>query len=90
MEELFWAVRRLLEHLAADRPVVFVVQDVHWAELTFLELLDHLVQSIDEAPVLIVCPTRPELLEASPDWGSGARATRIVLDPLDAEASRRR
>ena len=88
VEELFWAVRRLLEHLSADRPVVFVVQDVHWAEVTFLELLDHLLQSIDEAPVLIVCPTRPELLEASPDWGSGARATRIVLDPLDAEASK--
>ena len=88
VEELFWAVRRLLEHLAADRPVVFVVQDVHWAEVTFLELLDHLLQSIDEAPVLIVCPTRPELLDASPDWGSSARATRIVLAPLDAEASK--
>ena len=88
VEELFWAVRRLLEHLAAERPVVFVVQDVHWAEPTFLELLDHLLQAIDEAPVLLVCPTRPELLEEAPDWGTSERATRIVLDPLDASDSK--
>ena len=88
VEELFWAVRRLLEHLASERPVVFVVQDVHWAEPTLLELLEHLVQAIDESPVLLVCPTRPELLEQAPDWGSGERATRIVLDPLDAANSK--
>ena len=81
-------MRRLLEHLAAERPVVFVVQDVHWAEPTFLELLDHLLQAIDEAPVLLVCPTRPELLEEAPDWGTSERATRIVLDPLDASDSK--
>jgi tetratricopeptide (TPR) repeat protein len=88
VEELFWAVRRLLEHLASQRPVVFVVQDVHWAEPTFLDLVDHLLQSIDESPVLLVCPTRPELLEQAPDWGAGERATRIVLDPLDAASSK--
>jgi class 3 adenylate cyclase/tetratricopeptide (TPR) repeat protein len=88
VEELFWAVRRLLEHLASERPVVFVVQDVHWAEPTFLELVDHLVQSIDEASVLLVCPTRPELLEEAPDWAAGERATRIVLDPLDPANSK--
>jgi class 3 adenylate cyclase/tetratricopeptide (TPR) repeat protein len=88
VEELFWAVRRLLEHLASERPVVFVVQDVHWAEPTFLELVDHLVQAIDESAVLLVCPTRPELLEKSPDWSAGERSTRIVLDPLDAANSK--
>jgi class 3 adenylate cyclase/tetratricopeptide (TPR) repeat protein len=87
VEELFWAVRRLLTHLASDRPVIFGVEDIHWAEPTMLALIEHLVQACDAA-VLVVCPTRPELLEESPDWSTGARATRIILDPLDAADSR--
>jgi class 3 adenylate cyclase/tetratricopeptide (TPR) repeat protein len=87
VEELFWAVRRLLSRLAADRPVVFVVEDIHWAEPTMLALLDHLLQTV-EAPVVIVCPTRPELLDESPDWGSGDQSVRIVLEPLGIEDSR--
>jgi class 3 adenylate cyclase/tetratricopeptide (TPR) repeat protein len=88
VEELFWAIRRLLAWLAADRPVVFVVEDIHWAEPTMLALLEHLLQTVDDAPVVIACPTRPELLEDAPDWGAGERAARIVLDPLDASESR--
>ncbi len=84
VEELFWAVRRLLAHLAADREVVLVVEDVHWAEPTLLALIEHLVQSVD-APVLILCPSRPELLEEAPAWSTGERASRIALEPLDAD-----
>ena len=87
VEELFWAVRRLLGHLAAERPVIFVVEDIHWAESTMLALIDHLVQACT-APVLVLCPTRPELLEESPDWSTGERAMRIILEPLDTEDSR--
>ncbi len=83
VEELFWAVRRLLAHLAADREVVLVIEDVHWAEPTLLTLIEHLVQTVDR-PVVIVCPTRPELLEKSPAWSTGERQSRIVLEPLDA------
>jgi tetratricopeptide (TPR) repeat protein len=88
VEELFWAVRRLLTHLAADREVVLVVEDVHWAEPTLLALIEHLVQSVD-APVLILCPSRPELLEKNPAWSTGERAGLIVLEPLDADESKR-
>ena len=87
VEELFWAVRRLLTYLAADRPVIFVVEDIHWAEATMLALIEHLIQAC-EAPVLILCPTRPELLEDAPEWSTGGRATRILLEPLDAEDSK--
>ncbi len=87
VEELFWAVRQLLTHLAADQPVIFVVEDIHWAEPTMLALLEHLVQTCD-APVLVLCPTRPELLEESPEWSTGTRATRILLEPLDANDSK--
>jgi class 3 adenylate cyclase/tetratricopeptide (TPR) repeat protein len=87
VEELFWAVRRLLGHLAAERPVIFVVEDIHWAEPTMLALIDHLVQACT-APVVVLCPTRPELLEQSPDWSTGERAMRIILEPLGTEDSR--
>ena len=88
MEELTWAFRRFLEHAATQRPVALVVEDIHWAESTLLELIEQLVRAIDGAPVLIVCPTRPALIDEHPEWCVGERATRIELEPLDAEASR--
>jgi tetratricopeptide (TPR) repeat protein len=87
VEELFWAVRRLLTHLAAERPVIFVVEDIHWAEPTMLALIEHLVQACT-APVLVLCPTRPELLEEVPEWSTSARSARVVLEPLDVEHSK--
>jgi len=83
VSELFWAVRKLLEALAADRPLLVVVDDIHSAETTFLELLDHLVDSAD-APILLLCSARHELLEQHADWGERPGASRIVLRPLSA------
>ncbi|TIT60983.1 MAG: adenylate/guanylate cyclase domain-containing protein, partial [Mesorhizobium sp.] len=40
-EETAWAVRRLFEALARAGPLVVVVDDVHWAESTFLDLVEH-------------------------------------------------
>jgi class 3 adenylate cyclase/tetratricopeptide (TPR) repeat protein len=82
-EEIFWAVRRLVETLARARPLVLVFDDVHWAEPTLLDLVEHLVDRVVDAPVLIVCTARPELLESRPGWG-GERpnATAVRLEPL--------
>jgi class 3 adenylate cyclase/tetratricopeptide (TPR) repeat protein len=89
-EDAFWAVRKLLEHLARERPVVLVFDDIHWAESTFLDLIDHLADWTREAAVLILCIARPELLEVRSGWGGGKmNATSILLEPLPAdEASR--
>ena len=81
-------MRRFLQQVAADRPVALVVEDVHWAEDTLLELIEQLVQALDDAPVLVLCPARPVLVDDHPDWSTGQRATRIELEPLGAEASR--
>ncbi|MEX2204046.1 MAG: adenylate/guanylate cyclase domain-containing protein, partial [Actinomycetota bacterium] len=84
-EEAFWGVRKLLEHLARDRPVIVVFDDIHWAEPTFLDLIEHLADWTREAVVLLVCVARPELLEVRPAWGGGKmNATSILLEPLDA------
>jgi class 3 adenylate cyclase/tetratricopeptide (TPR) repeat protein len=89
-EDAFWAVRRLLEHLARDRPVVVVFDDIHWGEPTFLDLIDHLSDWTRDAAVLLLCIARPELLEVRPGWGGErSNATSILLDPLPGdEASR--
>ncbi|MGH2635082.1 MAG: adenylate/guanylate cyclase domain-containing protein [Actinomycetota bacterium] len=89
-EDAFWAVRKLFEHLARERPLVVLFDDIHWAEPTFLDLIEHLADWTRDAAVLLVCVARPELLDIRPGWGGGKmNATSILLEPLDgATASR--
>ncbi len=83
-EETFWAVRRLFEALARAGPLVVVVDDLHWAEPTFLDLVEHVAEFSRGLPILLVCIARGELLETRPGWGRGAvDATSIALEPLD-------
>jgi tetratricopeptide (TPR) repeat protein len=87
-EETFWAVRLLFESVAGDRPLVAVVDDVHWAEPTFLDLLEHLADWTRGAPLLLVCVARPELLDRRPTWGGGKmNAASILLEPLPDDAT---
>jgi predicted ATPase/class 3 adenylate cyclase len=85
--ELHWGVRRLFHLLAAQRPLVLVFEDLHWAEPTLLELIRFLTGDVAEAPLLLVCTTRPELADTDPRFltGDGGRMT-IELDALPAEA----
>src|SRR5262245_17442735 len=78
--ELFWAVRRLFEALARRRPLVIVLEDLHWAEPTLLDLVEYLGTWSVEAPLLLVCLARPELREQRP--GLGADADVLRLEPL--------
>lgn len=88
-EETFWAVRRFFEVVARERPLVIVVEDLHWAEPTFLDLIEHLVDFSHGFPIMIVGTARPELLDTRPDWGSGKpNATTIALEPLSKAESR--
>jgi class 3 adenylate cyclase len=81
-EELFWEVRRLLESLARQRPVILHVDDLQWAEPMLLDLLDHVVELSHRAPILLLCAARPELLEDRPRWGAGDVNTTVRLEPL--------
>jgi predicted ATPase len=75
---LFPAVRRLFTALASQRPLVVVLEDLHWAEPTFLDLVDYLARETT-ARILLLCLARPELVERRPDWDS----TDVVeLEPL--------
>ncbi|MGN6169137.1 MAG: AAA family ATPase, partial [Solirubrobacteraceae bacterium] len=89
-EELFWEVRRLLESLAAKRPVLLYIDDLQWAEPMLLDLLDHVADLSRGFPILLLCTARPELLEGRPAWGGGKlNATTASLEPLDGEACER-
>jgi class 3 adenylate cyclase/tetratricopeptide (TPR) repeat protein len=77
-EETFWAYRKLFDALAKERPLVLVLEDIHWAEPTLLDLIEHVVEWTQEAPMLIVCVARPELLDERPGWSGEL----IELEPL--------
>ena len=85
--ELFWGVRKLMESIASERPLALRFDDIHWAEATLLDLIAHLRATIDGAPLLLLCATRPDLLERR-DWREVSDAT-VELAPLgDDDASR--
>jgi class 3 adenylate cyclase/tetratricopeptide (TPR) repeat protein len=82
-EELVWAFRRALEHVADEGPLVVLIDDIHWAEPTLLDLIESLADLARDSPILFVCPARPEFLDARPTWGGGKlNATTILLEPL--------
>ena len=79
----FAAAGTLLGHFAVQGPLVVVLDDLHWAVPTFLDLVEYVVRAVD-GPMLVVSVTRPELLERRPAWGE--RAT--VLHPLGGDDAR--
>jgi tetratricopeptide (TPR) repeat protein len=82
-EEIFWATRRLFVALAGDRPLVVFFEDVHWAEPTFLDLVEYLVERTLDVPILLVCIARPELLERRSSWTRrGPNADSLRLERL--------
>jgi class 3 adenylate cyclase/tetratricopeptide (TPR) repeat protein len=88
-EETYWAFRRLFEALAADRPLIIVIEDVHWAEPTLLDLLEYVAGFSSSAPILLLCVARPDLLESRPSWAAPRpNATVVSLQPLSEQASR--
>ena len=77
-EEVFWAVRKLLEAVARSRPLVLVLEDLHWAEPTLLDLVEYLVGWSRGAPMLVLALARPDLLEVRPGWPG----EHLFLEPL--------
>jgi DNA-binding SARP family transcriptional activator len=82
--EIAWLFRQFCGASARERPLVLVFDDVHWAEPTFLELVEHLTDK-GTGPIAVVCLAREELLDDRPSFLEGrANATRILLDALSA------
>jgi class 3 adenylate cyclase/tetratricopeptide (TPR) repeat protein len=86
--ESFAAWRQFLEAMAAQRPLVMVIEDLHWADPTLVQFIDHLLDHSLGVPLLVLCTARPELYQAHPGWGGGKRnSATIALSPLSDEAT---
>jgi class 3 adenylate cyclase/tetratricopeptide (TPR) repeat protein len=79
-EEIAWSFRKLLEQ---EGPLVVVLEDIHWGEETFLDLIEHVALLSSGAAILLLCLARQELIERRPQWPAPVR-----LGPLpDADAA---
>ena len=83
--EAFWAVRRLFESLAREKPLLVAFEDIHWAEPTLLDLIEYLGEWAD-GPIMVLCLARPDLLEARPGWGGPTSTGFLVeVEPLQPD-----
>jgi class 3 adenylate cyclase len=85
--ELVSAWRALLAGIAQRQPLLVVVEDLHWADESMLELLEDFSEHV-AGPVLFLCTARPDLVRSRPSWGGGSRNfSSLALDPLTPEQS---
>jgi predicted ATPase/class 3 adenylate cyclase len=104
LHEIYWGARKLVETLARDRPLVLVLEDLHWAEPVLFDLIEAVAASVSDAPVLVVATGRPDLLEkrealaslpqialgALSDADTGRMIDHVLHDaPLAPDARRR-
>ena len=76
---------------AAQRfAVVFLLDDIHWADTGSLDALTHIFGNLPaQTPLLALCTARPALTERYPDWGTGLPgATQRELKPLSRDDCR--
>jgi class 3 adenylate cyclase/tetratricopeptide (TPR) repeat protein len=87
-----WAVQKAwtvyLQALGCHQPFVLVIEDIHWASEPLLDLLEEVAGALEDTAVLILCPSRPELVETRPSWGTGRlRSSSLTLSPLGSDAA---
>jgi class 3 adenylate cyclase/tetratricopeptide (TPR) repeat protein len=87
-EDVSWTVRKAFERRAREAPLALVVEDIHWAEPTLLDLIEHLADWTRDAPLCLLCLARPELLDERPTWAGGrGNADLFTLEPLADDES---
>lgn len=69
-----------LTEQATERPVVLLVEDVHWAEVPLLELLERIARDV-RGPLLLLATARPDFARS---WDHHVDAETILLEPLAA------
>ena len=88
-KDAYWALQRMLQILASRRPLVLVIDDLHWAQPTLLDFVHYLASSSLDLPILLVCVTRTELFDEAPSLTvAGLDAMSIRLHTLDGEQSK--
>jgi class 3 adenylate cyclase/tetratricopeptide (TPR) repeat protein len=96
-DEIFLDVRRRLQEKARQRPLLVCIEDVHWAQPAFLDLLEYVHGWARDAPITLLCLARPELYDLRPRWPGrmltleplSTRESESLLDALDVPAAAR-
>ncbi len=70
---------KLLVKMAGQQPVVFVVEDLHWADASTLEMLDLVMNQKITAPLFTLLTSRPEF---TPPWRNDSGIVTIALNRL--------
>jgi predicted ATPase len=65
---LFASAQRFLEALAREQPTLVVLEDLHWADDSLVELVEALSVRLSGVPLLLLAIARSEFLDARPDW----------------------
>jgi predicted ATPase len=87
-EEIAWGARKLFEAMAAVGPLVVVFDDIHWAEPTFLDLIEYVTAFAQGVPLLVLCTARADLFDERPTWmAPRPNVTVLALEPLSAADS---
>lgn len=87
LAELNWAARKFFERWSSAAPLVAFVDDIHWAEPAFLDLLEHVQLSAVDAPILLLTTARHDLIEERAAWGTQPGSVRLELNPLSDAAA---
>jgi len=89
-EQVFTAWRRFFDELAVRSALVVIIEDIHWADPAMLAFLRYLAEWSSDAPILVICTARPELLDANAGWGGDlVNASTIAVRPLKAADTQR-
>ena len=84
--ELHWGIRRALQILAGEKPTAIIVEDLHWAEPTLLELIAYVLSEAADVPLLLIGTARPELEDDAPGFlGKEGRRRTVELQTLKPE-----
>ena len=78
-QQTLHALLTILLRIAAQQPVLFVMEDLHWVDPTTLELLRLLVDQGPTTRILALFTCRPDF---SPPWTGRAHLTQVTVPRL--------
>jgi tetratricopeptide (TPR) repeat protein len=88
-DQIRLAFEDLIAAEAANKPVLFVLEDLHWGDWPTVHLIDAALRKLSDRPLFVVAFARPEVYSAFPKLWSARSMTEIGLTELSRRASER-